>query len=219
LGSRTQLIREIVNAGADDILLQPTSRNLLKERIDTLTFDRKPFVVSARYIGPDRRSRPRNETQTIPLIEVPNTLNARATGGMDLVKIDREIYDMIQEVNEQKLRRNALHIDGMVQKIVPALSENHRDKKVEIHLRDILFTTEDMTRRVINTPHAHISKLCLSLISIVARLKQPASESEIQDVRIMPKLSTAIKIASEDTGNTAETASRISAVIEHRATT
>ena len=48
-----ELIREIVNAGADDILLQPTSRNLLKERIDTLTFDRKPCVVSARYIGPD----------------------------------------------------------------------------------------------------------------------------------------------------------------------
>ena len=109
---------------------------------------------------------------------------------------------------------NALHIDGMVQKIVPALSDNHCDKKVEIHLRDILFTTEDMTRRVIITPHAHISKLCLSLTSVVARLKQPASESEIQDVRILPKLSAAIKIAFEDTENTAETASRISVVIE-----
>ena len=53
-----ELIREIVDAGADDILLQPTSRNLLKERIDTLTFDRKPFVVSARHIGPDRRCVP-----------------------------------------------------------------------------------------------------------------------------------------------------------------
>ena len=150
---------------------------------------------------------------------MPNTLNARATGRMDLVKIDREIYDTIQEVNEQKLRKNALHIDGMVQKIVPALCENHRDKKVEIHLRDILFTTEDMTRRVINTPHANISKLCLSLISVVVRLKQPASESEIQDVRIMPKLSAAIEISFADTGSTAETTSRISAVIERRATT
>ena len=214
-----ELIREIIDAGAHDILLQPTSRNLLKERIDTLTFDRKPFVVSARYIGPNRRSRARNETQTIPLIGVSNTLNARASVQTDLVKIDREIYDMIQEVNEKKLRKNALHIDGKVQKIVPALSENHRDKKIEIHLRDILFTTEDRTRRVINTPYAHISKLCLSLISVVARLKQPASESEIQDVRIMPKLSAAIKIAFEDTESTAETASRISAVIEHRATT
>lgn len=214
-----ELIRELVDAGADDILLQPTSRNLLKERIDTLTFDRKPFVVSARYIGPDRRSRPRNETQTIPLIEVPNTLNARATGRMDLVKIDREIYDMIQVVNEQKLRRNALHIDGMVQRIVPALSENHCDKKVEVRLRDILFTTEDMTRRVINTPYAHISKLCLSLSSVVARLKHSAGELEIQDVRLMPKLSTAIKIAFEDTESTEETATRISTVIEHRATT
>ena len=150
---------------------------------------------------------------------MPNTLNACATGWMDLVKIDREIYDMIQEVNKQKLRRNALHIDGMVQKIVPALSENHRDKKVEIHLRDIVFTTEDMIRRVINTPHEDISKLCLSLISVVARLKHPPSKSEIQDVRLMPKLSTAVKIAFEDTKSTEETASRIFAVIEHRATT
>lgn len=57
-GPPPELIREIVDAGADDILLHPTSRNLLKERIDTLTLDREPFVVSARYIGPDRRCVP-----------------------------------------------------------------------------------------------------------------------------------------------------------------
>ena len=213
-----ELIRKMVDAGADDILLQPTSRNLLKERIDTLTFNRKPFIVAARYIGPDRRSIPRNESQTVPLIEVPNTLNACATGRVDLVKIDRAIYDMIQEVNDQKLYRNALHIDYTVQQVQPFLDKNSPDKKIQTHFQEILFTAEDVARRVINSPHRHISKLCVSLISVVTRLKQSHGEWESKDVRPLPKLSTAIKLVFDDIENTAETAARISDAIEHRST-
>ena len=211
-----ELIRKMVDAGADDILLQPTSRNLLKERIDTLTFNRKPFIVAAHYIGPDRRSKPRNEAQTVPLIEVPNTLNACATGRVNLVKQDRAIYNMIQEVNDQKLYRNALHIDHTVQQVRPILDMNRPDKTIQIHFREILFTAEDMARRVINTPHRHISKLCVSLISVVTRLKQSPGEWESKDVRLLPKLSTAIKLAFDDMENTAETAARISDAIEQR---
>lgn len=41
------LVRRVVDCGADDLLVMPASRKALHNRIDMLTFNRKSFVVTA----------------------------------------------------------------------------------------------------------------------------------------------------------------------------
>lgn len=44
-----ELVCRVIDCGADDLLVLPASRKALRNRIDTLTFNRKPFVVTATY--------------------------------------------------------------------------------------------------------------------------------------------------------------------------
>ena len=40
------LVHQVMNAGADDLLIQPASLGQLAKRIEALVFNRKPFVVT-----------------------------------------------------------------------------------------------------------------------------------------------------------------------------
>ena len=210
------LIHTMVNAGADDILVQPTSRNRLRERIDLLTFNRKSFLVTADYIGPDRRGKARQGGESVPLLEVPNTLYERATGNNGVIELQRAIDSMTQEVNEQKLLRNAIYIDYAVKRLLAAITENQFDEEANQNLFEILTSAEDLIRRVINTKHTHISKLCRTLISVTVRLGKTAGKAEEKDIQLLPKLSTAIKVAFDGSERTAAVAAMISDAVEHR---
>src|SRR4051794_33287882 len=52
------LVRRVADCGTDDLLVKPTSPALLMSRVGALANLRKPFVVTADYIGPDRRKDP-----------------------------------------------------------------------------------------------------------------------------------------------------------------
>ena len=77
------VIRRIVNCGTDDIIVKPLSPKQIMDRVNVVAFNRKPFVVTSEYIGPDRRSGRKlkegeeaDPSDDVPRIEVPNTLGA-----------------------------------------------------------------------------------------------------------------------------------------------
>ncbi|MGH3266362.1 MAG: response regulator, partial [Trebonia sp.] len=153
-----ELVHAVVDSGADDLIVQPTSRGQLGSRIEALTFNRKPFVVTANYIGPDRRKQPRVDRQPVPLIEVPNTLKAKATGDVDVVSLQQSIDAAIASVNRDKQHRNAAHIEYLVDHILPAYREGRRDAELDGHLRELLMTGEDVARRLTGTRFGHVAK-------------------------------------------------------------
>ena len=69
------LTREVMNAGADSLLLRPFSATLLDQRIKTHVLEQKPFIVTDEYIGPERRALERRSGvfSFIP----PNSLKAK----------------------------------------------------------------------------------------------------------------------------------------------
>ena len=85
------LVHRVVESGADDLLVQPASRGQLRSRIDALTFNRKPFVITARYIGPDRRNMTRSEKLMGTAVNVPNLLLAKASGDKDAGELQRAV--------------------------------------------------------------------------------------------------------------------------------
>jgi CheY-like chemotaxis protein len=69
------LTTEILNSGADGLLLRPFSAAVLDQRIRTQVMQQKPFVVTEDYIGPERRAlgRPSSALTVAP----PNSLKMK----------------------------------------------------------------------------------------------------------------------------------------------
>src|SRR5690606_14961154 len=71
-----EVVRDVINAGADDLILRPMSRAQIFARLRHLVNARKPFIVTADYIGPDRRASI-SKPSTAPTLIVPNSLRAK----------------------------------------------------------------------------------------------------------------------------------------------
>ena len=73
-----QQLRELIDSGPDAVVLTPVSITNLFSKIDRLAAGRKPFVVTRDYVGPDRRSAPREGVGAPRVIEAPNPIGAVA---------------------------------------------------------------------------------------------------------------------------------------------
>ncbi len=108
-----------LNAGADDLVAKPVSAQILKERVIRQIVSRKKFVVSANYMGPDRRLPDRApSSEDLPGIDVPNNLRFKAIGDRMARADDTAIADAMRALHIQKLfrltRKLAMLADAML---------------------------------------------------------------------------------------------------------
>ncbi len=72
-----------MQTGVDDIVMMPISVRLLEQRIDKMINNRKRFVATEDYVGPERRaysSQEEEEANSSNNFKVPNSLRHKATG-------------------------------------------------------------------------------------------------------------------------------------------
>lgn len=107
-----EVVRAVVQSGADDLMGRPFSTGFLGQRLKQLIDGRKGFVVTSDYIGPDRRrdpNRPGAETR-----DVPNSLKLKSQGRTDTIAIEMEIAQAVAkskgEIKLEKARRNAFQM-------------------------------------------------------------------------------------------------------------
>ena len=63
--------------GIDYIVIKPMTADLVVRRVDGFTKNRKPFVVTEDFIGPNRRTKRRNDGSDDDITPVPNTLRVK----------------------------------------------------------------------------------------------------------------------------------------------
>lgn len=160
------LVRKIIDAGADDLLVKPISTRALLERIEIVGLHRKPFVVTSDYIGPDRRKEEARRDSSVPLIEVPNPIRAKLTGEpLDARGLQQAIRATNDQVNRQRLRAAAFRIAFVTQQVVPLYqAELAPDEGTLTMLRDLIASGEDIQKRVANTEFAHVGQICDRLL-------------------------------------------------------
>lgn len=207
------LVHRVVESGADDLLVQPASRGQLRSRIDGLTFNRKPFIITARYIGPDRRNISRAEKLAGTSVNVPNLLLAKASGDRDAAELQRAVDAAVTAVNKNKLSRNASHIGGLVKQILAAYDANRIDGQLIDLLANLILTTQDASRRLTGTPFAAASKLCEALVKVARRMEQSFRAPTRKDLRLLPQLAMSIHLALKDVNSNTKTAEDISDAI------
>lgn len=101
-----RLMRMASDAGADTIVAKPVSYKLIAERMEALVDARRPFIVTANYMGPDRRKDPRGGGIAIPGLVVPNTLAMRVHG-QSMADLDANVEEMWGTMQEQRVQRCA----------------------------------------------------------------------------------------------------------------
>ena len=207
------LVHRVVESGADDLLVQPASRGQLRSRIDALTFNRKPFVITARYIGPDRRNMTRSEKMTGTPVYVPNLLLAKASGDKDAGELQRAVDSAVASVNNNKLSRNATHIGYLVKQVLAAYKANSIDGNLVDFLATLVVTAQDASRRLTSTPYAAASKLCDAMVHVARRMEQSFRSPDPKDLRLLPQLAMSIHLALKDVNNNSATADEISEAI------
>jgi DNA-binding response OmpR family regulator len=74
------MIARALQTGTDDLIAKPISTKVLAERTTNLVYNRRNFVVTTSYVGPDRRTPDRHKPGDLPTIKVPNSLRFKATG-------------------------------------------------------------------------------------------------------------------------------------------
>ena len=103
-------VNSALGAGFDDIVMQPVSVQILMRRVNNLIENRKHFIVTPDYLGPDRREdRPISESEPPPL-RVPNSLRAKATGDTSAAVHDLAIHKALEGIALQKAQRLSLEI-------------------------------------------------------------------------------------------------------------
>ncbi len=210
-----KMVKKIFDAGCDDLIPKPISTGLLFERVLNLARNRKPFVVTSDYIGPNRRAEAWPGTQQVPQIEVPNPLKAK-TDDTSAEDLQAEIDKVANVLNEQKMERHAYQINYLVDRIVPLYEDGTADESIVPHLDRLLYVSEDINRRLEGTRYAHVGELCLSMVNVVKAVRQAPLSPDRKDIALMPALAQAIKCAFESKENVAELAHDISDTVKRR---
>lgn len=159
------MVRAAVDSGADDLLVKPLNTRTLIERIEALATARKPFVVTADYIGPDRRKSIDRGGSEIPLIEAPNILRAKLLGEpVDAAQNQQALAAAQEQVQTLRLRQSAFRIAFVAQQVVPAYRKGMVEQATRALLTDLIESVEEIARRVADTELAHIGKICDPLL-------------------------------------------------------
>ncbi len=142
-----ELVKNIIGSGVDDLVPKPVSADRLIDRIKLLIEARKPFVVTTDYVSPDRRKTSDHE-DTIPRVEVPNPLRAKAIGTKDIALDQKAMADAIAQINLRKLERYAVQIGVLTELIAPAYESGAFDQSVKDHVDQLMYLAEDTSRRL-----------------------------------------------------------------------
>lgn len=195
-------IQRLIDCGADDILMKPLQPGALFRRIEQLVMRRKPFVVTYDYIGPDRRGGTRDDDPApLPLIEVPNPLQAKVVGNVSAAALRQSIRDSWMTVNEHRMERHSVQIQWLLKRMGPAFHDHAVTAETAADLDRLLFVAQDLSLRLDGTRFDHVGRLAVTLVDVIRRIRRTAQAPDPRAVGLLPRLADAISAAfSRDHG-------------------
>lgn len=207
-------LRQLINSGADGLLVKPTSVQAIQSHIDTIIYRRKPFVVTSNYIGPDRRIDPAH-TSELKLIDVPNTLLSKVRGEkVDPVALRKEIAAVLKSVNSERLRRNAFELSFLIEVVLADYNDGGPTTRTWRLVERLQMVLQDTVDRLRGTPYEYNSGICQSLLrvaeSIAADYRNPARK----DIALLKPLSDAVLLSFNPERSASDMAQEIARSID-----
>lgn len=190
--SQDLTIKQAINAGVDDVIIetedQVQARKLL-ERVSVLASYRRRFIVTADYIGPDRRRDPARAS-TIPLTLVPNPLDAASEEDRQ-----REVERARVAISEEKLRRMGFQISFLVNLVMDAIENGTVTPDSLMHAKRLVVMAREAGDKLEEFGNPGVLQLCRSLQLVGASVSRKLAEAPEKDLKLMRPISTAILMA------------------------
>lgn len=171
-GNAGSLVGNVINSGADDLLLRPFSTATLEARIRTQVERRKGFVITSDYVGPDRR-RSSHRAGPSELLQPPNSLKMKAKERIadEVVaeRLNRELKVARATLTAEKLRREAFQICvlwRLMQGLAPQAKTHY-----EVDLMRLAEVTKSLSRRARDTEFEEATDWCDKVLAAIEGLQ------------------------------------------------
>lgn len=184
----TNHIRKAIECGADDVIVRPFSTMFAEERVRTLIRNRKDFIVTSDYIGPDRRkdSERRSELQAIT---VPNFLHATVMNDEEaLSRAGSWLREAQEAVLGERLRRMAMRIVISIEMQLTKPPEGTPPMKLDV--ADLARTSRELRVQMIKGSRAEAGEVAAALVDQVAGLGD-GSEATTRNLQLIKELAMA----------------------------
>jgi len=178
-------IRTVLDAGVDDLLLKPVSINRIIDRISTLVWDRKPFVVTNGYVGPSRRTVTRPNDNVELTIDAPNTLRGKVVEKMDDAAIGQMIKQAAQSLQQKMEQHPLLGIDRLIARTLAFTNGAGGGEELRRDFGYLMDLGHELAKRYSGTAYAHIGELAVALANLARRIST-RDPGELKSVDLDP---------------------------------
>lgn len=215
--AKLSAISPIIDSGVDVVLLKPATNASIMKHVDRLTMERKLFIVTSDYIGPDRRS-DASRPNTTPLIEAPNTLQTKRNGeDLNVVALQSWISQELSVVNRARLRSNAEEIMRLFDLILPDYENNDIKKRTFAQLGRVKAITKDISRRINGGDCEHLADFCDNLTGLIHSIVANRLNPPKKDLLLIKPLCKAILTGIDADGSDLNAARAISSQLSNSA--
>ena len=191
--SDSDIVGRVINCGTDALLIKPLSPAQVLDGMDRLARQRSPFVVTADYMGPDRRKG--REVTDIRLFEPPNTLKERIEGKeIDEAALTAEIEAVMGEMNDERVVRGAYQVAFLVELIGKACDEG---RKVDPYLARLSEVSREVFERSAATQFASVRERCHALLKVLGELDRSKAAEPGSLRALMKPLAEAIMLGAK----------------------
>lgn len=187
------LVTKVMGSGADVLVAAPISPSLIIDRIEALVHSRKPFVVTTDYIGPDRRFLDDRESD-IELLEVPNSLRAKALGEFNAAQLKEQIAAARKDINGQKIDRQAYQVSYLADSLLEGFQAGDLSNAGQ-RLSELKKVTSDLKMRAFSAGAKDLEELCVPLRTVVQSLLDSRGKFSKKDLSLLAQLSLAVRAA------------------------
>jgi DNA-binding response OmpR family regulator len=164
------LVSRVINSGADDLLLRPFSPALLGQRIRTHVEKRKGFVITADYVGPDRRKES-TRSPNVELFQPPNSLRMKTKERLSpeeaLLRLDRELRTARDVLVSEKLRRDVFQICVLWR----LMQQGRSTARFEVDLSKLKSLTRGVAQRCLGTEFEPAVEWCDAVLAALEGLE------------------------------------------------
>jgi DNA-binding response OmpR family regulator len=189
--SEPLVVQRAVNSGIDLILVKPVSPARLFSRIDGLVAHRKRFVVTADYIGPDRRGD--DVAGAAQHYDVPNTLKDKMEGRqVDPAALADTIDAALHELNTKRLAQAVEKFAGSIEEVCRAIAADEITDDLEEEFDDLCRVAKDIA----DMGGPEIRKLCKPLLKVLHTIRADIDEIDPRQAERLRPLSDTVLLAA-----------------------
>lgn len=187
----TESVRRAMAAGTDDIVVKPAKEEQLLQRLKRVMVNREAFIVTADYVGPDRRGK--NRPTAIRRISVLNTLLDKSNGKeVDAVAIKAAVAESMNDVLQARLESNGLRLSFVCNLILEAYRTQQVTPAQQEHLAALADVLKDSARTAERLTDHETAVLCGSLSADMTAIAGRYTTPTAKDLDLLQKLSKAV---------------------------